>query len=320
MLVAVLMLFVVFSFTGVAVLNVSYLSSATSQETVNNIKLQYAMESSVNESLWRINTGTDSLVNNTVDGITTVWDASSNVLSVNVDMFEMESEILLDLSEDTHFDRSISAVEEIVDNGNTVNADEERQSRSFDFLPEVDLQYFLDNAVAIHNQSWHEWDTEDLTEEGIHVFTGSLITLRDIELDNSTLVFTGRHVFLRGENVIRAPLPVDSLDADPAIVFTNPRTNFYVSEGWNRWGHNESPGDHIEGAIYCAGNIYLRNGTLTGPIVGKMVSLDDQFNFLDTEYNTYYRWTKGFGHKHNYDWPKQIGRWKHSKWNRKHNA
>ena len=85
MLVAVLMLFVVFSFTGVAVLNVSYLSSANSAETVNNIKLQYATESSINEALWRINTGVDSLVNTNADGIVTLWDETTNILSVNVD-------------------------------------------------------------------------------------------------------------------------------------------------------------------------------------------------------------------------------------------
>ncbi|NQV14280.1 hypothetical protein HQ531_02395, partial [bacterium] len=105
MLVAVLMIFVVFSYTGVAVLNVSYVSSSASRETVQNIKLQYAVESQVNETLWRINIGADSLVSETSDGITTLWDATSNILSVNVDMFEMEAEILMDLNEDTHFDR-----------------------------------------------------------------------------------------------------------------------------------------------------------------------------------------------------------------------
>jgi len=74
MLVAVIMIFVVFSFTGVAVLNVSYLSSSSSIETIHNIKLQHEMESSINEALWIINSGTDSLVNVSSDGITTLWN------------------------------------------------------------------------------------------------------------------------------------------------------------------------------------------------------------------------------------------------------
>ena len=113
MLVAVLMIFVVFSYTSVAVLHISNLSSSTSGEIVNSIKLQYAMESSVNKTLWRINNSPDSLVNMNADGITTVWDASNQVLSVNINKFEMETELLLDLSGDTHFDRALAADETI---------------------------------------------------------------------------------------------------------------------------------------------------------------------------------------------------------------
>jgi len=45
--------------------------------------------------------------------------------------------------------------------------------------------------------------------------------------------------------------------------------------------------------------------------------LDDDFDFLDTEHNEYYRWTQGFGQHDSYDWPKQIGRWRIHKWIRK---
>ena len=113
MLVAVIMIFVVFSFTGVAVLDLSTNSSIAALETLNNIEVQYEVESAVNEALWLINTDADSLVNSDVDGITTVWNDSSQVLSITVDKFEIESEVLLDLSEDTHFDRGIAASEGI---------------------------------------------------------------------------------------------------------------------------------------------------------------------------------------------------------------
>lgn len=311
MLVAVLMVFVIFSFTGVAVLNVSYMSSSTSQETINNIKLQYAVESTVNEALWRINTGVDSLVNFDSDGITTVWDSSTHVLSVNVDKFQMESEILLDLSDDTHFDRGIAASENVVLNGYDPGLDENQQVRgSFEFLPEVDLDYFTSNAVQIHSNSFYKWEDDTLTD-GIHVFTGSYITIEDITLLSGTLVFTGHHVSFMYDNNINAA-PADTNGALPAVVFTHPNQNFDL--------YSQHQGETIIGAIYCKGNVTLRNGFVSGPIVGKNVTMLANVNFLDSEHADKFQWTKGFGQRHNYDWPKQIGRWKNNKWNKKHHG
>jgi len=315
MLVAVLMVFVVFSFTGVAMLNVSYLSVHSAMETSQNIRNQFAMESTLNKALWRINTGADSLATFNDGATQSVYDTTNNVLTINVDQFDMEQEVMIDLSEDTHFNRSIAVSETLVENGNAVTADEDHRSREFDFLPTVDLQYFTNHAVAIHNESWHRWDTEDLTQEGIHIFSGNLLRLDNINLNNSTLVFTGRYIFFTGENTINAPVPADSADAMPALIFTNPHVTFIVAEGGWVWGHHyESTGDHIEGAIYCAGNLILRNGELSGPVIGRVIALDDDFDFLDDEHNEYYRWNKGFGRRDSYDWPKQIHRWRSHSW------
>jgi hypothetical protein len=319
MLVAVLMLFVVMSFTGVAVMNVSYVSVDAATDTKKNIINQYQVESAVNKALWRINNGVDSL-GNFVDGpVVSVYDTLNNVLTINVDQFEMEHEISLDLSEDTHFDRALSVSETLEDNGNTIIVDESRRSRDFNFLPDVDMSHFYSNAVAIHNQSFKKYEAEDLTQEGIHIFTGSFVTIEDINLSNSTLVFTGVFIFLKGDNVIHAPTPVDSSEAIPALVFSNPYVSVSISEGdwgWTPGGYRyyEAAGDDIQGAIYCAGRLILRNGSLSGPVMGRIVSLDDDFDFLDTEFNQYYRWTRGFGQRDSYDWPKQLHRWKTKHW------
>ncbi|MEA3287324.1 MAG: hypothetical protein U9Q77_08105 [Candidatus Marinimicrobia bacterium] len=309
MLVAVIMVFVVFSFTGVAVLNISYLSSSTSMETVNNIKLQYTVESSINKALWKINSGVDSLVNFSSDGVTAIWDSTTQVLSVNVDRFQMESEILLDLSEDTHFDRGIAAEESIdLDGNNDGLSDEHRARGGFGFLPQVDMDYFNDNAVEIHTDNWKTFDAADLTTEGIHIFTGNFIAIEDITLNNSTLVFTGFMVFFKGDNYITAP-PADSTGALPALVFTHPWQSFDL--------YSPAGNETILGAIYCKQTIFLRNGTVSGPIVGRIVSMSNNFDFLDTENNDYYQWTHGFGERSHYDWPKQIGRWRINKWAKK---
>lgn len=308
MLVAVLMIFTIFSFTGVAVLNVSALSSAASAETINNIKMQYATESSINEALWRINIGTDSLVNSTADGITTLWDADNQILSVNVDMFQMESEILLDLADDTHFDRGIAAEQTVDLDGYDAGIDEDRQIRSdFEFLPEVDLQYFLDNAVAVHNESWKIWK-DNTFPDGIHVFTGNYITVEDIRITSGTLVFTGHHVSLWGDNDITAPVG-DSLATYPALVFTNPNQDLDI--------YSPNGNETITGAIYTNGDIDLYNGNVSGPVMGKNVVLRNHFDLKDNENADRYRWTKGFGSRDSYDWPKQIDRWKISKWIKK---
>lgn len=309
MLIAVIMIFVVFSFTGVAVLNVSYLSSQTSAETVRNIKLQYAMESSVNETLWRINNGPDSLVNVNFDGITTIWDETNMILSVNVDKFQMESEIVLDLSEDTHFDRGIAAEENIELDGYDPGTETENQARDgFNFLPEADIQWFLDNATEVHNDSWKVWRNRTFPN-GIHVFTGNFIALDDIRIRSGVLVFTGHHVSFWGDNDITAP-EGDSTSTYPAVVFTHPNQNFDI--------YSHSGNETITGAIYCKGNIDVYNGNISGPIIGKNVTLNNNFDLQDDLHANRYRWTKGFGHRHNYDWPKQIGRWKVHKWIKKY--
>lgn len=311
MFVAVLMIFTIFSFTGVAVLNVSYLSNNNSMDTINNIKMQYATESSINEALWLINQGVDSLVNAEVDGITTIWDATTNILAVNVDKFQMESEILLDLSDDTHFDRGIAAEESVILDGYDAGADEDRQVRSnFDFLPEADVQYFLDNATSIHNESFKDWK-DNTFPDGIHVFTGSFIDLEDVRITSGTLVFTGHHVRFIGDNIITADAG-DTTGTNAALIFTNPDQDFQA--------YSPLGGETITGAIYTKGNIDLYNGNISGPIIGKNVTLKNNFNLLDDENTDRYRWTKGFGQKDAYDWPKQIDRWKTNKWNKQTDA
>ena len=309
MLVAVLMIFTIFSFTGVAVLNVSYLSNSNSMDTINNIKMQYATESSINEALWRINQGVDSLVNIDSDGISTLWNPTLNILSVNVDKFQMEAEISLDLSEDTHFDRAIAAEESVTLDGYVAEVDEERQVRSnFDFLPEADIQYFLDNATSIHTESFKTWK-DNTFPDGIHVFTGYFIKIEDIRINSGTLVFTGHHITLLGDNIITAA-PGDTSATNAALIFTNPDQNYTAYSA----GGNET----ITGAIYCKGNINLQTGNISGPIMAKNVTLNNNFNLLDNENTDRYRWTKGFGVRNGYDWPKQIDRWKTKKWNKKH--
>lgn len=305
MLVAVLMVFVIFSFTGVAVLNVSYLSSSTSMETVNNIKLQYEMESTINQALWRINCGTDSLVNYTSGGISTLWNPQLNILSVEVENYQMETEILLDLSADTPFDRAISSNNPIHTDGYTADVNEEHTIKQFDELPIVDYGYFLLNQDVIHHGNQESWSESSLQVEGIHIFLGNNLEISGLDLENSTLVFLGNDIVFSNDNIIKAPVPEGTMDAVPAVVLLNPYTSFDIQAG-----------THIEGTIYCAGELNIDNATLSGPIVAQTINLTDDINFIDEDHQEYYRWNKGFGNMNDHDWPKHVGRWKTAKWNK----
>jgi len=131
MLVAVIMIFVVMSFTGVAVLDVSYNSRTASMATIENIKVQYMLESSVNETLWRINTGVDSLVNTDIDGITTSYNADTGLLTVSLDTLNTEAEITMDLTEDTHFNRGIASENAIPSDIADAGITKDNQGRKF---------------------------------------------------------------------------------------------------------------------------------------------------------------------------------------------
>ncbi|MCF7824638.1 MAG: hypothetical protein K9N35_10760 [Candidatus Marinimicrobia bacterium] len=303
MFAAVIMFFVIFSFTGVAVLDISAKSSLSSLETVNNIKLQYEVESAINEALWRINTSTDSLVNFTSDDLTCSWNPTDNILSVEVDMYGVESAIELDLSEDNHFKRGLATNQLVNPYGYTSGIEDEHQMRQFGFMPQVDEQYFRDNAVKIHNANDQSWKEGEVSQEGIHVFTGNNIEIDSLILNNSTLVFTGKGITITGTNTIRAGIPADAVAALPALVFTDPEAVVTIVRG-----------THIEGAIYCAGQIILENATLSGPIVSPSIALAENLDLLDAENDVYYRWNLGFGDQSDYDWPKQINRWKVNKW------
>jgi len=305
MLVGVLMIFLVFSFTGVAVLNVSYLSNSNSMETTKNIRLQYEIESRINESLWRINAGVDTLVNYSIDGATVLWDPQLSILSVDVQRFDMEAEILLDLGDDTPFSSAIASNHPINFDAYVAEAEESHAIQQFDVMPVVDYGWYLTNNPIIHHGNQESWKESDLNQEGIHIFLGNNLNVSNLNLENSTLVFLGNDILFSSNNIIKAPVPTDSSDAQPAIVFMNPYTSLTIAEG-----------TQVEGAIFCAGRLYLENATLSGPVVADRVTLTDDIQFIDSLHPHYYRWNKGFGEKNDYDWPKHVDRWTTAKWNK----
>ena len=306
MLIAVLIIFLVLSFTSIADLSVSLSANSTSNKmmSVEDIKQQYSIESNINKALWKINSGEDDLVNLTAGGVTIAWDADNYLLSIGTETENTESEVLLNLEENAPFSNAISSRTPIRMNGYFVDSEDEHPVQQVAQLPTLDPTYFIVNRTVIHHGDETTWSKQSLQIEGVHIFLGNNLKISGLNLENSTLLFLGDDIVFSGRNTINAPPPVDSLPAVPAVVFMNPQTEFTLRYG-----------THIEGAVYCAGHLDIENAALSGPVLANSVTLTGNVDIRDDLHPEFYRWNMGFGHQPDYDWPKYVSRWKAMKWN-----
>lgn len=302
MLATVIMMFLVMSLTGVATLDLSYASYRSSLNTKSNIQTQFLMESAVNKALWMINTGEDSLVTGYVDGIYMTYNKTSHILSASLNTPENCYEVSLNLVDDTHFDQAISSHTQFTDNGYTCNNASGNPMHNFGFLPEVDIKYWKDRATAVLNANENSWVEDALVESGTYILTGNTLTLDSLNCDSSTLVFTGKKISITNSRVL-SEMPGDSLNAPPALVFTNPNVIVHLDAS-----------NEIAGAIYCAGNLNLYNAALTGPVIAETIQIHEDIFIHDKSAKAYYSWQRGFGSRDTYDWPKHVNRWKINHW------
>ncbi|MBC8191727.1 MAG: hypothetical protein ISR87_03440 [Candidatus Marinimicrobia bacterium] len=298
-IVAIMITAVIFSATGLGVLNLATIVNLDTQAAVQTVQDQVEVESFANVALWRVNAGGDNLGTYSSGDLTAAFDSTTQKLSVIKSNGEEQTGLVLSLEEDNHFKRAVATSGTFYTNGRTVNPEPEHQIRSqMGFLPQADLQYFIDHAVEVHYDNSRTFHDGDISE-GINVFMGSGLTFDRVELENSTLVFAGTGIDFWKKNVIKADPNADL----PALVFTNPNSDFSFYGFWSSYR------DEIEGAVYSAGTIRLLNGTLSGPVVAETVVQTWNMDFTDDEHGEYYKWPNGFGSYDDYDWPKQIQEW-----------
>jgi cytoskeletal protein CcmA (bactofilin family) len=294
MLAAVLTLFMVFSFSGVAVLNLSSYTALENQDAVQSLKNQYEVESSVSVAMWKIN-AVDTLTSYTEGAVSVNYDTVASELVVSIDRYDKSYSVSTDIDEDHHFNRGIAAQDSIIWNGHSAGLSDDKKHRKFRFLPEADLQYYMDNAVAVHSENFYTYENDTLAN-GIHVFTGSFISLRNIKVQG-TLVFTGRYVWFLGGNEVE--VAVSESSSMPAMVFTHASQNCSFGD------------EEIKGPIYAKNKISIfGDAKLSGPIVARTVELKDNVNILDEENPNYYKWNHGFGNYEDYEWPEHIASWR----------
>ncbi|NQT61842.1 MAG: hypothetical protein HQ556_02685 [Candidatus Marinimicrobia bacterium] len=300
-IVAIMITAVIFSATGLGVLNLATIVNLDTQTAVQTVQDQVEVESFANVALWRVNSGGDNLGNFSVGDITSAYDSTTKRLAIIKTTDDETTGLILDLVEDSHFKRAVATQYGIDFNGGKTISEEPVHQLRFDmeFLPQVDMAYLVANA-AQEVWLWDEHIHNDDIVVGINIFHGSYLDIHNVDKENVTLVFTGYDIQPKDDVKLKAPI-IDGVPL-PAIVMTNIYNDTHFDQG---------DGDEIliEGAIYSAGHVRLHEGTFTGPVIARTARICRDIDMLDDDGSEYYAWNLGFGNYDDYDWPKQIQEW-----------
>ncbi len=299
-IVAIMITAVIFSVTGLGVLNLAATVNLDTQTAVHAVQDRVEVESFANVAMWRLNTGGDNLGTFSSGDLSASYDSASMVLTIAKTTEELNTGLVLSLEEDSHFKRAVATQTYIDYNSTITNNEPEHQLRSnIGFLPECDFQYFVDNAANVR-WIWNDHIHDGDIVEGINIFYGDNISIHNVAVENATLVFTGRYIYVRDDVKIIAPI-VNGVP-QPAIILMNEYSDFHLDQG---------TGDelYIAGAIFSKGHVRLHEGSFSGPVVAQHARICRAIDMLDNEYPEYYAWNAGFGAYEDYDWPKQIAHW-----------
>ncbi|NQT62900.1 MAG: hypothetical protein HQ556_08090, partial [Candidatus Marinimicrobia bacterium] len=243
-IVAIMITAVIFSATGLGVLNLAAVVNLDTQAAVQTVQDQVEVESLANVALWRVNAGGDTLGTFSVGDVSAAYDTTLQRLTVTKTTDGETMGLMLDLEEDSHFKRALATQYDIdFDDGNTIGEEPIHQLRiNMEFLPQVDMAYLVANAAQV-TWMWNEHIHNDDIVEGINIFHGSFLDIHDVDKENVTLVFTGYDIQPKDDVKLKAPI-IGGVPL-PVIILTNP---------WNDTHFDQGYGDeiHIEGAIYSA--------------------------------------------------------------------
>lgn len=301
-IVAIMITAVIFSATGLGVLNLASIVNLDTQEAVQTVQDQVEVESFANVALWRVNTGADNLGTFSSGDITAAYDDTLQRLTVIKTIDDETSGLILDLEEDSHFKRAVATQYSIDFNGGkTISEEPAHQLRTgMAFLPEPDMDFLRANAAQEIWISDYDHVHDDDVVAGINIIHGDHLDIHNVDQENVTLVFTGENiqpkddVELTAASIGGVPLPV--------LILTNENSAMHLDQGYR-------DDLRLEGAIYSAGHIRLHEGEFTGPVIAKTARICRHIDMLDDEGSEYYQWNLGFGEYEDYDWPKQIQEW-----------
>jgi len=295
-IVAIMITAVIFSATGLGVMNLATIVNLDTQSAVEKVQNEVEVESFANVALWRVNTGDDQLGTYTIGDVTANYDSTLMRLAVIKEADGETSGVILDLEQDTHFDRAVATKYGIDYNDKTAGEGPDHQLRhGFGFLPQIDINYFIENAAQEDWGSAKHIHNDDLVE-GINIFYGNHLDIHNVERENVTMVFLGWDIELKDDVIVSAHMVGEN--PLPAMIFLNSNDVHF----------DQGSGDQIiiEGAIYSTGHVRLHEGTFSGPVVANTARICRDIDMSDDLNEKYYGWSVGFGDIADYDWPKQI--------------
>jgi len=300
-IVAIMITAVIFSATGLGVLDLATVVNVDTQKAVQKVQDQIEVESLANVALWRVNTGGDNLGNFSSGDVTAAYDSAAMRLSILRTKDGETTGVVLDLEEDSHFKRAVATQYGIdFNDGKTISEEPEHRLRTnMEFLPQVDWSY-LNAHAAQEIWMWNDHVHQGDLVEGINIIHGSYLDIHNVDMEDVCLVFTGYDIQLKDDVELKA-MKIGGIPL-PALILTNQYNNTHFDQG-----HGDEI--KIEGAIYSAGYVRLHEGEYTGPVIARTARICRDLDMLDDEGSEYYQWNLGFGNYEDYDWPKQVQEW-----------
>ena len=282
-----LIYFAIFSLTGLAALSMAAYYRVETAHSVVHTTNDLALESVLNEALWRINSGPDSLANFTRGDFTVALDSSDTQLSITGPTISLTVEL-----EEMHpFNHGVAYRDDIDTSTYSVTVLPGHGIHRFNFLPPVDTAYYRSHAVAVYNGNV---TFDSVMTPGIHFVEKGNVFLKNGSYLNGTLVIMGKLKVVGTEVTLNATTDTSGVYL-PALIVADSTADMTTT-----------PGIIIRGPIYSTGPFDIKGGTLTGPLVGTSIVLSQKLDINDQANEKYYRYPPGFGDVHAYDWPKRI--------------
>jgi len=284
--------FLVFSIAGLAVLTFSARVRIDIQKQVHKIKNQYALESVLNKAIWRLNNLPDSLANFLDNGVIAAFDDTLKTLSVETERWSQPLSLTVEVMKDYPFNHGVAVLVEQDTSKFSVTTLPGHRMRIFSALPEIDSDYFMDNAVQVYTSGTTTFN--DTLESGIHYVSGGTVFLKNGAYLEGTLVIMGK-LKVVGTTVCLIS-GKDSRGVHlPALIVADSSADI-----------SSNPGITIKGAVFSSGIFDIKGGNLTGPLVGSSIIFNNNLVINDEADEKYYEWPSGFGDLNSYDWPQMI--------------
>jgi len=276
----VMVYFVVFSLTGLIFISLADQAHLQNVDAIHDYKNHWAVESAINEALWRLNNGPDSLATFQDSTLYSTYNEATMTLTVGTDQWDRPFEVSLEIELDHVFNNTFYTTMPIDTSDPAITfLSDDIDIQQADSLPTLDTTYYLQNAVEIYPTGAVLFDT--LTS-GIHYVKSGVTELKNNTYLEGTLLVLGK-LKVVGTNVILKAGQDSSGAYLPALIVADSVTTTAITD------------ITIEGAIISYGSFDIKSGTITGPFIGNDLNVQTSLIIDDQGSDQYYTYYPGFG-------------------------